>query len=628
VVMWRVVLAVLVLVLVVPQSPGAAVRTGRVPRVPFVEPQDDGSMVARAPSYKARVGADGNLHSFRIANTELLDDRVAISLGAFLYADGPLELGKPSKLTSAVVEAAATGCAIRYRFTGKDIRITLKNSATKPLAYFVVLSPEITIVTNIPTKEAAAAPATEKWSNVRFTTKTGAYIELLGGVRIWGPWFGRQVWEITRIQPGQAVELRVRGGVAEPPQATLAQLLGVTAKIASTEAVVPTGDPVELQVSVENRSEEVATGLVSVELSGCKTDSLITSSSPLVLPPKQSTGTFFRAAIDAPDFYRARVTLTVDGRQVSQATAVAGYRVSEIAPAVTTPRDFHAFWQVVASEVGSAAPVYHMRRDDRRSRGGVVVWVVKYEGLGGKQIHGWYLHPESPTPRPALLYLSGYGGRPITPPVALAKHGYVVLAIDVRGNAVDRRRPRPFEDYYTAGIRSPETYVYREIVSHCLRAIRLLVSRDEVNPEKVAVVGVSEGGGLALMLGALAPEVRAVAADAPLLCDFPLSLGSAAWPYTEIVRYLQEHPEHASQARETLSYFDIVNFAPDIKCPVLISVGFLDRVSLPAAVYGLFNSLPGPKQIRALPGAGHEGGGAGLWAHKLAWLKQALGQTP
>ncbi len=176
----------------------------------------------------------------------------------------------------------------------------------------------------------------------------------------------------------------------------------------------------------------------------------------------------------------------------------------------------------------------------------------------------------------------------------------------------------------TEGIASPKTYVYREIVGHCLRGLRLLASRPEVDADRIAVVGVSEGGGLALMLGALAPEVKAVAADAPMFCDFGLSLEAGGWPYSEMARFLRSDPELAAKARITLSYFDLLNFAPRIRCPALLNIGLLDQVSLPTAVFAVYNLMPGPKEINPLPGAGHEGGGSKLWARKLRWLEQTL----
>jgi cephalosporin-C deacetylase len=340
------------------------------------------------------------------------------------------------------------------------------------------------------------------------------------------------------------------------------------------------------------------------------------------------------------------VVLTLEGRAVGRAVAAAGYRVFEIRPAVSRPDDFQQFWQRLVAEVGSDPPIYHMEPDAQHSREGVTASVVEYEGLGGKKIYGWYLRPgetasaprdasgpavaateppaEGATRYPAILYLPVYGARPVSPPVALAKGGYVVLALDVRGNRVDVPRPRAFEDYCALGIESPDTYVYRDIVGQCLKAVRLLAAREEVDRERIAVVGMSEGGGVGLILAALAPEVKAVAADAPLLCDLPLSIRAAGWPYTSVSRYVQEQGQQSDAVRKTLSYFDVANFAPDIKCPVLMTVGFLDQVSLPAAGYGVFNLLPVPKEMKPLPKAGHEGGGEALWGYKLNWLAKTL----
>ena len=166
------------------------------------------------------------------------------------------------------------------------------------------------------------------------------------------------------------------------------------------------------------------------------------------------------------------------------------------------------------------------------------------------------------------------------------------------------------------------------VISASWSKLRFLRSREEIDPHAVAVVGVSEGGGLGIMLGALSPDVAAVAADAPMLVDFPLSLRSASWPYTEIARYLQKHPRSRTEVVRTLSYFDAVNFAPEVHCPILLSVGLLDRVSLPAAVFGLYNVLPEPKEILTFPDAGHEGGGEDHRAYLLDWLQQTVANRP
>jgi len=624
----RPLLGALALVLVPQPGLCAASGSSTSARPLTVQPRPDGGFLVEAPGYRAVVGADGNLHSFRVGDTEMLDDQVAISLGAFFYADAPLKLDTVTQPALTIISAEAKDYRVRYQLLSTEIQIVLMNRGTKPVSYFAVLSPAVTVATNLRTKEEASAPGQARWSDVRFTTAGGTYVDLLGGSRIWGPWLGHQVWEVTEVAPGERVRVRMRGGEGRRPNPTLERLLTVRARANPPDSVVPADAPFEVQVSVENRSDGELSGVLSMQFSGCRSDVVVTAASHLRLPARGTTSALFRAAVEAPDFYTARMALNIGDRDVAAGAAAAGNRISEIRPTSTRPADFHPFWQRLVAEAGTDPPPYQLAPDSKRSREGVAVSMVEYQGLGGKPIYGWYLCPARPNPRPGVLYLSGYGAPPVEPPISLASHGYAVLAIDVRGNRVEAPRARPFESYGTLGIQSPDTYVYREIVGHCLRALRLLASRPEVDPQRIAVVGASEGGGLGLILSTLAPEVKAVVADAPLLCDFPLSVEAGGWPYSDIARKLRSQPKQAAQMRSTLSYFDLANFAPDIQRPVLVSVGFLDRVSLPAAVYGVCNLIPGPKEIKPLPEVGHEGGGEELWAYKLAWLEKALAPRP
>jgi cephalosporin-C deacetylase len=52
-------------------------------------------------------------------------------------------------------------------------------------------------------------------------------------------------------------------------------------------------------------------------------------------------------------------------------------------------------------------------------------------------------------------------------------------------------------------------------------------------------------------------------------------------------------------------YFDCVNFATRIKCPGVMTVGFVDGACPPSSVYAAFNALKAPKRMVADPLAGH-----------------------
>jgi cephalosporin-C deacetylase len=54
-------------------------------------------------------------------------------------------------------------------------------------------------------------------------------------------------------------------------------------------------------------------------------------------------------------------------------------------------------------------------------------------------------------------------------------------------------------------------------------------------------------------------------------------------------------------------YFDPMNFAPDIHCPMLMNAGLIDPVSPPSSVWAAYNRLgTKQKQMVALPGVAHD----------------------
>jgi cephalosporin-C deacetylase-like acetyl esterase len=47
---------------------------------------------------------------------------------------------------------------------------------------------------------------------------------------------------------------------------------------------------------------------------------------------------------------------------------------------------------------------------------------------------------------------------------------------------------------------------------------------------------------------------------------------------------------------ETARYFDVVNFAPRIKAPVMAAMGFIDEVTPSIGIWTILNQIPGVKE--------------------------------
>ena len=55
----------------------------------------------------------------------------------------------------------------------------------------------------------------------------------------------------------------------------------------------------------------------------------------------------------------------------------------------------------------------------------------------------------------------------------------------------------------------------------------------------------------------------------------------------------------------TLPYYDVVNFARRITCPVYFSLGYNDKTTSPTSTYAAYNAISAPKTLNATPTSGH-----------------------
>ena len=54
-----------------------------------------------------------------------------------------------------------------------------------------------------------------------------------------------------------------------------------------------------------------------------------------------------------------------------------------------------------------------------------------------------------------------------------------------------------------------------------------------------------------------------------------------------------------------LSYFDVKNLAPRIRCPILMAAGLLDNVCPPHTNFAAFNQITAEKKYYVFPDQGH-----------------------
>ncbi len=301
---------------------------------------------------------------------------------------------------------------------------------------------------------------------------------------------------------------------------------------------------------------------------------------------------------------------------------------------VAEPADFDAFWDATISEArefplgATFTPVENLLTV-------IDSYDVTFAGFGGDPVKGW-LHLPANRARgeklPVVVQYIGYsGGRGLVQQdTGWAQAGYAHFIMDTRGQGYGGLlgdTPDPHASaggtahpgLMTRGIGSREDYYYRRAYVDSFRAIEAAQAHPEIEPGKVIVTGISQGGGLAIAAAGLAAGrldgVIAAMPDVPFLQDFPRAIDIAArGPYPEIAAFLNRRRHGYGAALEVLNYFDGVHLARRCTAPALYSAAGQDDVCPPSTVYGSFNAYGGAaaaqpaKELEYYRFNNHEGG--------------------
>jgi cephalosporin-C deacetylase len=158
----------------------------------------------------------------------------------------------------------------------------------------------------------------------------------------------------------------------------------------------------------------------------------------------------------------------------------------------------------------------------------------------------------------------------------------------------------PARGYFAQGIKSPRTWIFRRMAVDAMILARIFASLPEVDPGRIGAGGMSQGGGMAIWLGAACPMVRCAFADMPFLgALWPILEEAKAfrYPLKELDDWIGGDSSRKEQLLETLRWFDTAHLATLCQVPVLLTLGRKDPAVKPFQVQAIFGALAGPKEL-------------------------------
>ncbi|MFD7071719.1 acetylxylan esterase [Streptomyces sp. NPDC059913] len=306
-------------------------------------------------------------------------------------------------------------------------------------------------------------------------------------------------------------------------------------------------------------------------------------------------------------------------------------------PELPVPDGFDAFWSDTLGEASAAAaaapPPVFTPVDTGLSQ--IRTYDVTLPGFAGRPVRGWLHLPAGATGRlGCVVEFLGYGrGRGLAhESLVWAAAGYAHLIMDTRGQGwsaaggstadTDAGAAGTVPGFLTRGVESPETYYYRRVFTDAVRCVETARAHPSVDPDRIVVTGVSQGGGIALAVAGLVPGLAGVMPDVPFLCDIRRGAEiTGRPPYTEIAEYLRLHRDRAGAVFATLAYFDAALHATRATAPALFSIAMMDDICPPSTCFAAYHNYAGAKDVRVYAFNGHEGGAAYQQREQLAWVR-------
>lgn len=286
---------------------------------------------------------------------------------------------------------------------------------------------------------------------------------------------------------------------------------------------------------------------------------------------------------------------------------------------MTRPADLDAYWQAALDELDALPLAAEVDPLPLRATDFATMYGVKLTSIGPYRLFAYFSVPHTPGPHPVIYHAPLYASVVQVPPYEERRRA-IVLSLCARGQ---RLSDRPFAASYpgllTHAIDDPAQYVFRGIVCDAVRGLDFLLSRQEVDPARIAIIG----NDVALLAAALRPQVAAVTMANPLFYQAAeLVPATSAYPWEEINDLTRGQPERTAVTYRTLAYFDARHLASRVQAAAYLPHERPGGLVTAARLQPLAAALAGEVTLYELTGYGYTDRIA-----QEAWVARQLGMA-
>ena len=181
------------------------------------------------------------------------------------------------------------------------------------------------------------------------------------------------------------------------------------------------------------------------------------------------------------------------------------------------PANFDDYWKETLDGLSRTPANPEVELIPIRCTDYATMYGVRLTSIGSFRLFAYLSIPTGEGPFPAIYYTSKY--QSVLEPIPqgspnLQRSRYITFSCGARGQRnVDETYSAMFPGQLTEGIDDSASYIFRGIAADCVRGLEYLLSRTEVDRDRIVAVG----NDMALITAALAPRgiTHVMAAIAP-----------------------------------------------------------------------------------------------------------------
>ena len=260
---------------------------------------------------------------------------------------------------------------------------------------------------------------------------------------------------------------------------------------------------------------------------------------------------------------------------------------------VEEPADFDSFWDGVKTELATVPidPVLTFLDSTNLSK----TYRINLGNINNRRVYGYISIPKDISPPyPAILTLPPFGfiGNIAVPETNIAEWGGALsISISIHEAEPDEIDPNSYEP---TDISNPDLYYYKHSIAGAMRAIDYIFTRSDFNGTDMGVVGISQGGGLALMTAGVDQRVKCLVQTVSALCGHAGHRWNRPAGLPLFVRDSRGSWGNISHEDSTLNasrYYDGIFFAKRFTGSSYNFISYADTISPLETIYTAINQF-------------------------------------